>query len=177
MFLAVYHLNNLFCPTKVLTHREDISAVLAYRRIACERHDRCANLDSAVKESDAGLLAAYAEYSTAAFTHGSVLRLAGLPAYVDPSEVAVEPEQVCADAVRWVFVQGSGQLAVASEDSLLVIGCSAGDSIELPSQTRHWFRPDPGQSCIILTIARSARGLYRQPSGGDLAARFPGFGL
>ncbi|SDS13547.1 acireductone dioxygenase apoprotein [Halopseudomonas xinjiangensis] len=177
MFLAVYDLDNLFYPTKVLTHRDDINAALASSSIACERHESFAALDPSVLESDAGLLAASSEYRTGPSTCSSVLCLAGLPAYVNPSDVVVEPEQRCADAVRWLFVRGTGQLAVTSQDSLLVMECSAGDLVALPSQARHWFRPDPGQSCVILTIAQSAEGLVRRPSGGDLASRFPGFGL
>lgn len=177
MFLAVFHLDDLQCPVKVLTHLDDINAALEEADIRCAEEGAALGLDRASQDSDALLLDAAARVLAPEHAWRDVLRMDGLPGYVDASEERVEPEAIAAGSVVWHIVRGGGQLVVRIADTLAVLECAPGEKISLGAGTLHWFRPASGQRCIILRTASSAEALERRPSGSDMATRFPGFGL
>lgn len=177
MFLAVFHLDDLLCPVKVLTHLDDIEVALRESEIRCESRGALAGLDRSVHEHDEQLLERATLTQPREHECRDVLRVDGLPAYADASDEQVEPEAIAGGSVVWHFVRGYGQLVVRAEDTLSVLECGPGNEVQLSAGTRHWFRPAPGQRCVIVRAAKCAEALQRRPSGSDLAARFPGFGL
>lgn len=177
MFLAVFHVDDLQCPVKVLTHLDDINAALGGADIHCADDGAMRGLDRAVLEDDAQLLDAAARVLPGGHECRDVLRMEGPPGYAVASDARAEPEALAGGPVVWHVIRGGGQLVMRIGDTLAVVECGPGEAVGLAAGTRHWFRPAAGQRCIILRTAPVAAALERRPSGSDLAARFPGFGL
>lgn len=174
MFLALYDQANLHCPSKVLTHAEDIARILHEAGVSCARFEP--GPVPAAAQDDGQLLRLMEHLPPPAFPHWRLLRLDGPPGYVDPIEVKTEVAQICSETARWAFLNGRGQLCLALNGGLSVLELGAGDLIDFPAGTPHWLRPSPAERCVIMHMSPSLAGLERNPADSDLADRFPGFG-
>ena len=88
MFLAVYHLDNLLHPEKVLTHADDIALALAAANIRCGRNQALAHPGCGDEGNDALLLAAAASVAPVTQQHRLVLRMAGPPCALQTKRLA-----------------------------------------------------------------------------------------
>lgn len=174
MFLAIYDPANLQCPSKVLTHAQDINRELNDAAIHCAHFEP--EPDQAASYDDGQLLKLMEHLPPPAFPHWRLLRIDGPPGYVDLAQAQAESEKVCSEAARWAFLNGRGQLCLNLAGALLVLELGPGDLVDFPSGTQHWLRPASAERCVIMHMSHSVSGLDRKSVEGDLAERFTGFG-
>jgi 1,2-dihydroxy-3-keto-5-methylthiopentene dioxygenase len=79
------------------------------------------------------------------------------------------------DEVRF-FVRGSGLFSLHIDSNVYLLLCTAGDLIQVPANTKHWFDmgPEPEFTCIRLFT--NPEGWVGHLTGDDIADRFPLFG-
>lgn len=76
------------------------------------------------------------------------------------------------DEVRF-FVAGSGQFTLHIDHKVYDILCEQGDLIGVPGGTRHWFDMSESPYFVAIRLFTNKDGWVAQPSGDDIAARFP----
>jgi len=173
--LSVYHHSTPEQPVKVLTHHEDVAATLAEVGVHLERWQ--ASTAITPDASDKDLIAAYQPQidrlmSACGHAGVEVLRLSqeryglgGSPA--QELEEYVQSE----DEVR-LFIAGSGLFNLHIEDRVYAVLCEKGDLIQIPAGTGHWF--DKGENPYLVALRLfNPQGQAAQPTGDDIASRFP----
>jgi 1,2-dihydroxy-3-keto-5-methylthiopentene dioxygenase len=76
------------------------------------------------------------------------------------------------DEVRF-FVAGSGQFTLHIGDKVYDVLCEQGDLIGVPDGTRHWFDMSESPYFVAIRLFTNKNGWVAQPSGDDIAGRFP----
>lgn len=76
------------------------------------------------------------------------------------------------DEVRF-FVAGSGQFTLHIDDHVYNVLCEQGDLISVPAGTRHWFDMSESPYFVAIRLFTNKDGWIAQPTGDDIAARFP----
>lgn len=165
-FLAVYHHDNLLNPIKLLTHREDIGAVLADVSVTYETIDLSVELQA---DQDEAQLVDSLRTRFDQYPHLNVLRLPAIPAYAAGAQHQGEPEQSCGDPGLRLFLKGAGVLCLHIDDHLYALGCVRGDLVSIPANVMHWLRQGMGSECIILRLAKTPVGVECIPCDGGLA--------
>ena len=165
-FLAVYHHDNLLNPIKLLTHREDIGAVLAEVSVTYESIDVSTELQA---EQDDAQLADNLRTRFGQYPHLTVLRLPRVPGYAAGAQHHGESEQSCGDAGLRLFLKGAGVLCLHIGDHLYALGCVRGDLVSIPADVVHWIRQGMGSECVIIRLAKTAIGVECIPCDGELA--------
>ncbi len=76
------------------------------------------------------------------------------------------------DEVRF-FVAGSGQFTLHMGDKVYDVLCEQGDLIGVPDGTPHWFDMSEAPYFVAIRLFTNKEGWVAQPSGDDIATRFP----
>lgn len=71
------------------------------------------------------------------------------------------------------FVEGAGLFAIHSGGAVLLFLCEAGDLINVPAGTPHWFDMGPHPHFTAIRLFTSPEGWVAKFTGSDIADRFP----
>ncbi len=74
------------------------------------------------------------------------------------------------------FVEGSGLFTIHHGGAVYCLLCEAGDLINVPAGTPHWFDMGPRPSFTCIRLFTSPEGWVAQFTGSDIADRFPRMG-
>ena len=78
------------------------------------------------------------------------------------------------DEVRF-FVAGSGLFTLHVGEQVFEVLCEAGDLINVPDGTTHWFDMGPQPSFVAIRFFKQPDGWVGHFTGTDIAQRFPRF--
>ena len=78
------------------------------------------------------------------------------------------------DEVRF-FVAGSGLFTLHMGDLVYVELCTAGDLIDVPDGTPHWFDMGPSPSFVAIRLFTNEAGWVANFTGSDIAQSYPRF--
>jgi 1,2-dihydroxy-3-keto-5-methylthiopentene dioxygenase len=73
------------------------------------------------------------------------------------------------------FVDGAGLFTIHAGRSVLALRCEKGDLINVPAGTPHWFDMGPAPRFKCIRLFTDPRGWVAEPTGSDIADRFPRF--
>lgn len=138
--LAVYGAEDLQCPRRVLTHRQDIETELAAMGIT--------------------LLPAEAPVTPGAQCKHECH---GAPAYEQPEECIDGAQVFVCGALERRIERGRVRLCLLSESSVLLIALRAGDRLALPAGLSQCMLPTPGDTCSWVDTAAAESALAYQP--------------
>ncbi len=130
--------------------------------------------------------AAEAEAVLAAYA-APVARLRRAHGFTSVDVVAITPQHPQAASLRQTFlaehthddfevrffVGGRGLFYLHLGDEVLLVLCEAGDLISVPAGTPHWFDMGAQPAFQCIRFFSRAEGWVAQPTGSDLATRFP----
>jgi 1,2-dihydroxy-3-keto-5-methylthiopentene dioxygenase len=85
-------------------------------------------------------------------------------------------EHTHADDEARFFVEGAGLFVIHHERSVYALLCEAGDLINVPAGTRHWFDMGPRPRFTAIRLFTTPEGWVARFTGSDVALRFPGMG-
>jgi 1,2-dihydroxy-3-keto-5-methylthiopentene dioxygenase len=74
------------------------------------------------------------------------------------------------------FVEGSGLFTVHREGAVIAVLCEAGDLINVPAGTPHWFDMGPRPRFTAIRLFTSPSGWAASFTGSDIAGRFARMG-
>jgi 1,2-dihydroxy-3-keto-5-methylthiopentene dioxygenase len=74
------------------------------------------------------------------------------------------------------FVEGSGLFTIHQGGAVYCLLCEAGDLINVPAGTPHWFDMGPSPRFTCIRLFTSAEGWVARFTGSDVADRFPRLG-
>ena len=75
------------------------------------------------------------------------------------------------DEVRF-FIAGEGLFSLHIDHHVYEIHCLAGDLIQVPANTKHWFDMGPNPDFAALRFFNNSDGWVAQFTGDDIANRF-----
>lgn len=176
--LTIYPDHN---PQHSLLHTEDFAEIqqqLAAIGIPMMRWQ--ANAVLAADASQDAVLAAYAE---------AVAALNARYGFESVDVVAMYPQHPQAEVARGkflaehthddfeirFFVDGAGAFYIRSGGKVYRTVCTAGDLIELPANTTHWFDMGPQPFFKAIRFFTKAEGWVGHFTGDDIAQKFPLF--
>ncbi len=174
--LSVYHQSSPDLPNKVLTHLEDIASTLAAVGVHFTRWQSAATL-SRDADSDA-LIAAYRPQieqlmAERGYAGVEVLRVDdGQPQPGDLAAQEGDEHRHADDEVRF-FAAGRGLFNLHIDDYVYAVQCEKSDLLLIPAGVHHWFDMGEHPYCVAIRLFNSRAGLAVEPSGGDIASRFP----
>jgi 1,2-dihydroxy-3-keto-5-methylthiopentene dioxygenase len=73
------------------------------------------------------------------------------------------------------FVEGSGAFYIRKHGRVYMTVCTAGDLIELPANTTHWFDMGPRPYFKAIRFFTKAEGWVGHFTGDEIAKRFPAY--
>lgn len=165
-------------PTKAeeYTALEDIARVAAGARIRFERWSPGSPLPPGATPAD--VLSTYAE---------PVKRLSDACGFVTADVISVSPstpnhaelrrkfldEHTHSEDEARFFVEGSGMFCIHHENHVLSFHVEAGDLINVPAGTRHWFDMGPNPRFTCIRWFSDPKGWVAELTGSDIASRFP----
>jgi 1,2-dihydroxy-3-keto-5-methylthiopentene dioxygenase len=76
------------------------------------------------------------------------------------------------DEVRF-FVEGSGAFYLRNDDHVFQVVCEAGDLLNVPADTRHWFDMGPRPFFSAIRLFTSPDGWVAAFTGDDIASAIP----
>jgi len=76
------------------------------------------------------------------------------------------------DEVRF-FVQGAGLFVLHIDDKVYALTCGAGDLINVPAGTKHWFDMGPLPEFVAIRLFTNPEGWVAQFTGEEIAKHFP----
>lgn len=164
-FLAVYHHDNLLNPVKLLTHREDIVAVLEHVSISYSFIELVPELQG--DQDDAALLTRLHSLYAEEYPYIELQRLPAIPNYARAERAQADVEHSCTDVGMRLCLQGTGVFCLNVAEQLMVLGCIPGDLLTIPAGVGHWFRQGAGSDSVIVRLAGNCAGL-------ECAARIDG---
>jgi len=120
----------------------------------------------------------------------SVERLSRERGFATADVVRMSPEAPNHDAIRRkfleehthaedearFFVEGAGLFVIHRAPSVICVLCEAGDLINVPAGTPHWFDMGPRPRFAAIRLFTSQEGWVARYTGSDIAARFPRMG-
>lgn len=174
--LSVYHENRPEQPLKVLTHFEDIATTLADAGARIERLP--ADMPVGADTSQDDVLAAYRPQvdrlmAERGYVSVDVLSVNGNGAQQDALRTRFLAEHRHAeDEVRF-FVGGRGLFSLHIGELVYVVLCERNDLLTIPAQTRHWLDIGEYPRLVVIRLFSSAEGWSAEPTGDDIASRFP----
>jgi 1,2-dihydroxy-3-keto-5-methylthiopentene dioxygenase len=177
--LAVYHHNHPECPSKVLTHFEDIVTTLGEVEVRFERSE--ANIRLEPNADAAETLDAYgSQLDGLCAAQGSVIRdvvKADGGMQGDGSLPAELCDEHCLSASEsWFFVLGHAVVFLHIGEQVYAVQCNRGDILQLPAGAARWI--DTGDHPQLIAFRLCEQPLERCGSltGNDTAARFSPLG-
>ncbi len=171
-YVAVYAVTSPDTPNKVLTHFEDIAALLAEQGVRFERWQP-GRIEKGA--SDAQIIEACREQISALGYQGAEVFsvVDGLP---QPDAVRAQwlKERRYSEDHVCCFVSGQGVFALHVGDYLYAVRCEKNDLLVIPAGMAHWF--DMGHNPYFITLRpfMTEQGVIPQFTGADMAGDFPG---
>jgi hypothetical protein len=155
--LAMYEAGQWQCPARVLTHLEDISAVLAGRemqllQLPAELPNDNAQLQALAEQciADSGL--PVPKCATAAAQQGQ-------PGYAEPP-TKLDAGAALRSAGQWVLLSaGHARLCLGQADQALVLAVRQGDLLWIPAGHEWALVPAAGSDCRWLNLAADENAL------------------
>ena len=138
--LAVYGAEDLQCPRRVLTHRQDIETELAAMGITLLPAEAPAMVGAQRKHE----------------CHGA-------PAYEQPEERIDGAQVFVCGALERRIERGRVRLCLLNASSVLLIALRAGDRLTLPAGLSQCMLPTPGDTCSWVDTAAAESDLAYQP--------------
>lgn len=171
-YVAVYSAASPDTPNKVLTHFEDIAAILAEQGVRFERWQPGAIEKGA---SDAQILAAcQAPIQALGYASADVLRMtADHPQKAELREQFLDERRYREDDVRF-FIAGQGLFALHVGDYVYAVRCEKNDLLVIPAGMAHWFDMGENPHFVALRLFNTAAGWVPAFTDDTLARRFPG---
>lgn len=121
--------------------------------------------------------------------HDSVERLNAQYGFQSVDVVALQPDNPRKDEFRRMFlaehthadfevrffVDGSGLFYLHAGNQVYAVLCEAGDLINVPADTMHWFDMGSAPHFKCIRLFTTADGWKAEFTGSDIAGRFPDF--
>ena len=171
-YVAVYPVATPDTPNKVLTHFDDIAAVLADHGV---RFARWQPEPVEKGASDAALIAAYqTQIDALGYAHVEVLRVTG--DHPQNAELRAQGlhERRCKEDEGRFFIAGQGQFGLHIGDYVYAVRCEKNDLLVIPAEVVHWFDMGENPYFVALRFFNSVDGCAPELTGDSIAARFPG---
>ncbi|GAA6130148.1 hypothetical protein [Halopseudomonas sabulinigri] len=163
--LAMYEAGQWHCPARVLTHLEDITAVLI------EREVRLLQLPTELPEDRGQLQAAAAQRIADSGLPvpgcATAAELKGEPGYAEvPSRL--DAGAVQRSAGQWLLLSaGQARLCLGLADQALVLAVRHGDLVWIPPGHEWALVPAAGSACHWLNLAGDEQALNDTPVPGS----------
>ncbi len=160
--LAMYEAGQWQCPARVLTHLEDISAVLAERgmrllQLPAALPDDNAQLQALAEQCIANSGLPVPQCATAAAQQGA-------PGYAEPP-TKLDAGAVLRSAGQWVLLGvGHARLCLGRADQALVLAVRQGDLVWIPAGHEWALVPAAGSDCRWLNLAADEHALNDTPA-------------
>jgi 1,2-dihydroxy-3-keto-5-methylthiopentene dioxygenase len=161
------------------TRIEDITAAAARSGVRFERWEAAVPLPPGATQED--ILSAYRESvdrlsRAAGFASADVVRVhPETPNHPDLRKKFLDEHTHAEDEARF-FVEGSGLFTIHQGRRLIAVLCEAGDLINVPAGTPHWFDMGPLPRFTCIRLFTSPAGWVASFTGSDVAGRFPRMG-
>lgn len=161
------------------TTPEAIAAAAAPAGIRFERWLAAMQLPAGATQED--ILAAYDEsvaalQRAAGFVTADVIRVhPETPNHAELRKKFLAEHVHSEDEARF-FVEGSGLFTIHHGGAVYAILCEAGDLINVPAGTPHWFDMGPRPRFTCIRLFTSSEGWAARFTGSDVADRFPRLG-
>lgn len=158
---------------------EDIVAAAARSGVRFERWRADRALSEGATQGD--VLAAYRErverlQQECGFVKADVVRVTPeTPNHPALREKFLEEHTHAEDEARF-FVEGAGLFVIHRAPSVICVLCEAGDLIDVPAGTPHWFDMGPRPRFTAIRLFTSPEGWVARFTGSDIARRFPRMG-
>lgn len=171
-YVAVYSVATPDTPNKVLTHFEDIAAILAEHGVRFERWQPGPVEKGA---SDAELIAAcQAQIDKLGYSAVDVMRDSADPApNTELRRQFLDERRYSEDDARF-FLAGQGLFALHIGDYIYAVRCEKNDLLVIPAGMAHWFDMGDNPHFVALRLFNTAKGWNPEFTGDDIARRFPG---
>lgn len=169
-YIAVYPVASPQTPNKVLTHFEDIAALLAEHGVRFERWQAAAPLHKG--DSEAEWLAAYQPHIDAlGFGRVEVIS-------VDSTAADLRAEHLQArrysEAHARLFIAGQGLFSLHIGDYVYAVRCEKNDLLVIPAGLAHWLDIGEHPHLVAARLFKTQQGLVPQFIGDNSLKGFPG---
>jgi 1,2-dihydroxy-3-keto-5-methylthiopentene dioxygenase len=158
---------------------EEIAAAAAPAGIRFERWRAGETLPRGATQE--AILAAYREQvellqRAAGFVAADVIRVdPETPGHAELRRKFLAEHTHTDDEARF-FVEGAGLFTIHHGGAVYCLLCEAGDLIDVPAGTPHWFDMGPAPRFTCIRLFASKEGWVARFTGSDLADRFPRLG-
>ena len=171
-YVAVYPVASPDTPNKVLTHFDDIAAILAELGVRFERWQPAPMEKGA---SDAQMIAAYqAQIDALGYAGVEVLSVSSDHPQKDELRAQfLDERRYSEDQVRF-FIAGQGLFTLHIDDYVYAVRCEKNDLLVIPAGMAHWFDMGENPHFVALRLFDTAQGGVPELTGDDIARRFPG---
>ncbi|CRL99776.1 MULTISPECIES: acireductone dioxygenase [Pseudomonas] len=169
-YVAVYPVATPDTPNKVLTHFDDIAAILAEHGVRFERWQPSPIEKGA---SDAAMISAYQmQIDRLGYAQVQVLSITSdHPHKAELREQARKERRGEKDEVRF-FIAGLGLFCLHIGDYVYAVRCEKNDLLMIPAGMAHWF--DMGENPHFVALRLFHAGGEPELTGDSIASRFPG---
>lgn len=171
-YVAVYPVTSPDTPNKVLTHADDIAAILAEHGVRFERWQPAPIEQGA---SDAQMIAAYeAQIDALGYERVDVFSVTGDHPQKDSLRAQFLDERRYSDDEVRFFIAGQGLYTLHIGDYVYAIRCEKHDLLVIPAGIAHWFDIGENPHLVTLRLFNNAQGQVPAFTGDEIARRFPG---
>jgi 1,2-dihydroxy-3-keto-5-methylthiopentene dioxygenase len=171
-YVAVYPIASPDTPNKVLTHFEDIAAILKELGVRFERWQPGALQKDA---SDAQLVAAcQPQIDALGFTSVEVLRVDSAHPQKEELRAGFLDERRTREEGAYFFIAGQGLFALHIADYVYAVRCEKNDLLLIPADVAHWFDMGENPHVVALQLFRTQEGRAPVLTNHSIARRFPG---
>lgn len=174
--LSVHHQSSPDIPNKVLGHTEDISSTLAAVGIDFRLLDLDLKLQPGVTQAQ--ILEALAEPLQQLkrdhdLGHVEVTSIDQRRWPREGDKPADPPQELIAQGPQlYLLLAGQGLLNLHIDEYVFALLAERNALVSVPAGTRHWFDLGEFPHCAMVRLSAGS-ALATQPSGDDIAARFP----
>lgn len=123
------------------------------------------------------------------FYHEAIARLKASEGYTTADIISLTPDNPQKEALRKkfldehthsedevrFFVKGSGLFSLHLNNKVYSVHCEAGDLINVPANTPHWFDMGPNPSFTCIRLFTNPEGWVAHYTGSQIADQFPRF--
>ncbi|KAF1030334.1 MAG: Acireductone dioxygenase [Pseudomonas sp.] len=175
-YVAVYHVSTPDTPNKVLTHVDDIAAVLAEQGVGFDRCQAVTRIEPGASQAE--VIAAYQEQIDTLMTERGYVTVdvislnSGHPQKAELSARFLDEHRHGADEVRF-FVAGRGLFSLHIGEYVYSVLCEKNDLLSVPAGTPHWFDMGENPHLVAIRLFNSPEGGVASFTGDDIANQFP----
>ncbi len=171
-YVAVYPVAAPDTPNKVLTHFDDIAAILGEHGVRFERWQPAPIEKGA---SDAQMIAAYqAQIDALGYADVAVHSVIGDHPQKAQLRAQFLDERRSSEEYAQFFIAGQGLVALHIGDYVYAVRCEKHDLLVIPAGVAHWFDMGENPHFVALRLLKTAQSAGPQLTGDDIARHFPG---